>query len=250
MGMPIGYQDQYAAAYGGLNFMEFGPASGQAESVRVTPLRPPPGTLEALQARLLLFFTGTARESSQILARQRASTERSQADVLQALTTVRDMAYGLRDSLVRGDLDGFGQWLHAGWEQKKRFAAGVSNTAVDEAYALARAHGALGGKLTGAGGGGFMLLYCPPEHQAAVTQALAELGLRRMDFRFEEGGASVLLNAGLRLPALASDDGRPTTEDGPPGPANASSPARTQPHGRRPTHPASSEEPTPSQDSA
>jgi D-glycero-alpha-D-manno-heptose-7-phosphate kinase len=205
MGMPIGYQDQYAAAYGGLNFMEFGPAGGQgAAEVRVTPIRTPPGTLEALQANLLLFFTGTARESSKILARQRESTERSQAEVVGALTAVRDLAYGLRDSLARGDLDGFGQWLHAGWEHKKRFAAGISNAEIDDAYALAREHGALGGKIAGAGGGGFMMIYCPPGTQAAVTEALNQRGLRRMDFRFEEGGARVLLNAGLRLPALSA----------------------------------------------
>lgn len=210
MGMPIGYQDQYASAFGGLNFMEFGP-----EQTRVTPIRTPPGTLEALQANLLLFFTGTARESSKILSRQREATQRSQADVVQALTTVRDMAYGLRDSLVRGDLDGFGQWLHAGWEQKKRFAAGVSNTEIDEAYALARASGALGGKIAGAGGGGFMMIYCQPGRQAEVTQALGQRGLRRMDFRFEEGGARVLLNAGLRLPALTANDGHlgPTKDE-------------------------------------
>jgi hypothetical protein len=123
------------------------------------------------------------------------------------------MAYGLRDSLERGDLAGFGQWLHAGWEQKKRFATGVSNAEIDEAYALARANGALGGKIAGAGGGGFMMIYCQPGSQAAVTQALGQRGLRRMDFRFEEGGARVLLNAGLRLPALTTDDGRRTTDD-------------------------------------
>ncbi len=219
MGMPIGYQDQYASAFGGLNFMEFGPQAGQPQAPRVTPIRTPPGTLETLQANLLLFFTGTARESSKILSRQREATQRSQADVVQALTTVRDMAYGLRDSLERGDLAGFGQWLHAGWEQKKRFASGVSNPEIDEAYALARAHGALGGKIAGAGGGGFMMIYCQTGSQAAVTEALSQRGLRRMDFRFEEGGARVLLNAGLRLPAMSADDGplgpdeRQRTED-------------------------------------
>ncbi len=204
MGMPIGYQDQYASAFGGLNFMEF-----NAHETRVTPIRTPPGTLEALQANLLLFFTGASRESSQILSRQRESTERSQPDVVQALTSVRDMAYGLRDSLARGDLAGFGQWLHAGWEQKKHFAAGVTNPAIDEAYALARANGALGGKIAGAGGGGFMMIYCQAGTQSAVTQALAQQGLRRMDFRFEEGGARVLLNAGLRLPAMAAGQTEP-----------------------------------------
>ena len=95
MGMPIGYQDQYASAYGGLNFIEFmGP-----EDVRVTPIRTPPGTLEGLQRNLLLFFTGTARESSKILARQRDSTQQSQSDVLGALLAVRDLAHQLKDTL-------------------------------------------------------------------------------------------------------------------------------------------------------
>lgn len=201
MGMPIGYQDQYASAFGGLNFIEF-----SKEGVKVTPLRTPPGAVDALQRNLLLFFTGTARESSMILSRQRESTERSQADVLRALEAVRGMAYALRDTLARGDLAGFGECLHAGWEQKKRFAAGVSSPAIDAAYAAARAQGAVGGKIAGAGGGGFMMIYCRDGAQAAVTQALSERGLRRMDFRFEEGGARVLLNAGLRLPPVTAGD--------------------------------------------
>lgn len=194
MGMPIGYQDQFAAAFGGLNFMEF-----NADGAHVTPLRTPPGTLEKLQNNLLLFFTGTARESSKILSRQRASMEKNQADVLHALTSVRDMAYELRDTLQRGDVTGFGEILHAGWEHKKKFASGISNPEIDEAYETARVHGAVGGKIAGAGGGGFMMLYCNDGAQAAVTESLEARGLRRMDFRFEQGGARVLLNAGLRL---------------------------------------------------
>jgi D-glycero-alpha-D-manno-heptose-7-phosphate kinase len=198
MGMPIGYQDQYASAYGGLNFFEF-----TADGVRAEPIRTPPGVLATLQQNLLLFFTGTARESSKILSAQRANTERSQHDTLTALHAVRDMAHTLRDTLQRGDLAGFGECLHAGWEHKKRFAAGVTNPDIDAAYAAARAAGALGGKIAGAGGGGFMLIYCHDGAQAAVTQALDQRGLRRMDFRLEEGGARVLLNAGLRLPPIA-----------------------------------------------
>ncbi len=194
MGMPIGYQDQYAAAFGGLNFIEF-----DAGGAHVTPLHTPPGTLEKLQSNLLLFFTGAARESSKILSRQREATERSEAEVLHALTSVRDMAYELRDTLQRGDVAGFGDILHAGWEHKKKFASGISNPEIDKAYETARAHGALGGKITGAGGGGFMMLYCQDGAQAAVTEALEARGLRRMDFHFEQGGARVLLNAGLRL---------------------------------------------------
>jgi D-glycero-alpha-D-manno-heptose-7-phosphate kinase len=198
MGMPIGYQDQYASAFGGLNFFQF-----TAEGVKVEPIRTPPGVLATLQQNLLLFFTGTARESSKILSRQRDNTERSQNDTLNALHAVRDMAHAMRDTLQRGDLAGFGETLHAGWEHKKRFASGVTNPEIDAAYDAARAAGALGGKIAGAGGGGFMLIYCADGAQAAVTQALDARGLRRMDFRLEEGGARVLLNAGLRLPPIA-----------------------------------------------
>jgi D-glycero-alpha-D-manno-heptose-7-phosphate kinase len=194
MGMPIGYQDQYAAAFGGLNFMQFDKSGAQ-----VTPIRTPPGTRETLQSNLLLFFTGTARESARILSRQRAATEQNESAVVQALMAVRDLAYHLRETLERGDLTGFGELLHAGWEQKKKFAPGVSNPAIDEAYETARARGAIGGKIAGAGGGGFLMLYCRAGAQGAVTETLEAQGLRRMDFRFEEGGARVLLNAGLRL---------------------------------------------------
>ena len=210
MGMPIGYQDQYASAFGGLNFIEF-----KAEGTHVTPIRTPPGTLDQLQRNLLLFFTGTARESSKILSRQRENTERKQGDTVGALQTVRDLAYTLRDTLQRGDLAGFGQCLHAGWEQKKKFAAGVSNPEIDGAYDAARAAGAIGGKIAGAGGGGFMMIYCRDGAQTAVTEALSARGLRRMDYRFEEGGARVLLNAGLRLPPTAPSD-TPTSEPLPP----------------------------------
>jgi len=199
MGAPIGYQDQYAAAYGGLNFMEF-----SAEGTRVTPLHPPPGVLEKLQQNLLLFFTGTARESSRILARQRAAAEKREETVMQALLAARAMAYELRDALLRGGLSGFGERVHAGLELKKKFASGITNAAIDAAYEKARAHGAIGGKITGAGGGGFMMVYCSDGTQMAVTAALEAEGLRRMNFRFEEGGARVLLNAGLRLPETIS----------------------------------------------
>lgn len=194
MGMPIGYQDQYAAAFGGLNFIQF-----SAAGTTVTPVRTSPETLSDLQSNLLLFFTGTARESSKILAQQRASTERDDAAVLDALHAVRTLANEVRAALERGDLNAFGELLHVGWEHKQRFAPGVSNPAVDRAYQIARANGALGGKLAGAGGGGFLMLYCPSGKAGAVTAALEAEGLRRMDYRFEAGGARVLLNAGLRL---------------------------------------------------
>lgn len=195
LGMPIGYQDQFAAAFGGLNCIRFdvdGPTV-------VEPIRTPPGTLERLERNLLLFFTGQSRDSSNILARQRSATEQDDPRVLEALHAVSAMVAPMRACLEAGDLDRFGALLHEGWEHKKRFAAGVSNPQVDRLYELARSRGTLGGKLTGAGGGGFMMLYCADGTPEAVTTALEAEGLRRMGFVFESGGARVLLNAGLRV---------------------------------------------------
>ncbi len=195
LGMPIGYQDQFAAAFGGLNQICFQPDGRTA----VEPIRTPPGTLERLSRNLLLFFTGQSRDSTAILARQRKSTERDDPRVLEALHAVKAMVQPMRACLEAGDLERFGRLLHEGWENKKRFAWGVSNPEVDQFYELALRHGALGGKLAGAGGGGFMMLYCADGAQEAVTAALEAAGLRRMGFVFESGGARVLLNAGLRV---------------------------------------------------
>lgn len=193
--MPVGYQDQFAASFGGLNHMAFRPDGATV----VTPIHTPPNTLETLQRRLLLFFTGQARESTAILSRQRSATEQDDPRVMEALRAVRNMVEPMRVCLEAGDLDQFGALLHEGWENKKRFAAGISNPKVDHIYETARAHGALGGKLAGAGGGGFMMVYCREGAQESVTRALEAEGLRRMDYSFESGGARVLLNAGLRL---------------------------------------------------
>ena len=195
LGLPIGYQDQFAAAYGGLNCIRF----ERDGRTNVEPIHTPPGTLERLERNLLLFFTGQSRDSSDILARQRTSIERADPQVLDALHAVNAMVSPVRASLETGDLDGFGRLLHEGWVNKKRFASGVSNPQVDHLYQVALSQGALGGKLTGAGGGGFIMLYCADGSAEAVTAALEAEGLRRMGFVFESGGARVLLNAGLRV---------------------------------------------------
>jgi D-glycero-alpha-D-manno-heptose-7-phosphate kinase len=201
---PIGKQDQYAAAYGGLNWIEF-----TASGVCVERLQLASEVTRRLERRLMLFFTGASRSASEILARQSASSQRQEPQVLQALHGVKAMAYDVRRAFERGDLDTFGEMLHANWEQKKRFAHGVSNPDIDEAYEVARRAGALGGKITGAGGGGFLMLYCEPDHQDKVTMALAARGLQRMDFRFERQGARVLMNAGLQLSRLNSKQDTP-----------------------------------------
>ncbi len=194
LGMPIGKQDQYAAAYGGLNQFIF-----NCRDVEVRPLHLPAETLRCLESGLLLFYTGAARDSTVILEEQRRSSEEGHRDVIEALHAVKAMASEVKDCLERGDLRRFGELLDQNWQNKKRFASGVTTPLIDECYDLALRNGALGGKITGAGGGGFLMLYCEEPNQARVTEALEERGLRRMDFRFESGGAQILINTGLRI---------------------------------------------------
>ena len=209
LGQPIGKQDQYAAAFGGLNFITF-----TRDGVTVEPLRVSHETWHRLQENLLLFFTGSARGAANILSQQKKATQHKDPQVIQALHHVKEMAIQVKECFERGDLQRFGQLLHENWMQKKRFAKGVSNPFIDRCYDLALEHGALGGKITGAGGGGFLMLYCEPEHQPAVTQALEVEGLKRMSFRFETTGARVLMNAGLRLQVDKLENGRGRMEGG------------------------------------
>lgn len=184
--MPIGKQDQYASAFGGLNAIEF-----TAGSVRVEPLNLPPDTITALSSRLLLFSTGRTRDSAAILREQRAST-RSDHQVIASLHRIKSLAGEMRRALIGEDLDQFGRLLDLGWQEKKRLSTRVSSTAIDQWYSAAREAGALGGKIAGAGGGGFLLLYCPAGRQQPVRAAMARLGLPAFTFDFDYGGAQVL----------------------------------------------------------
>lgn len=194
LSMPMGKQDQYAAAFGGLNFITF-----TQEGVTVKRLNLALETQRRLERNLLLFFTGSSRDSAKILKEQRGSTEKDDPQVIAALHAVKEMALEVKASFEQGDLRRFGELLHLNWQHKKRFASGISNPLIDDCYTLALANGAIGGKITGAGGGGFLMLYCEPEYQARVTEMLGGKGLMRMNFRFERDGARILLNAGLRL---------------------------------------------------
>jgi D-glycero-alpha-D-manno-heptose-7-phosphate kinase len=194
MGEPIGKQDQFAAAFGGLNLIQF-----SSDGVTVEPIRIAAETRRELERNTLLFFTGSTRAASSILHAQKKSSEQNDPRVLDALHLVKAMAFEAKEYLERGDLTGFGALLDRAWQNKKKFARGVSNPLIDECYDLALQNGAGGGKVTGAGGGGFLMIYCEPSQHAAVTQALEAKGLKRMDFRFETEGARVLVNAGLRI---------------------------------------------------
>ena len=189
MGMPIGKQDQYASAFGGLNKITFA-----REGVTVEPLKIAPDVLKTLEQRLMLFFNGSSRESTSILKYQRKSTEDRDESVLSALHNIKQVAVEVQTCLERGDLDEFAHLLDYSWREKRRLAPGLSTGFIDECYSLALEHGASAGKITGAGGGGFLLLYCHEEAQEAVTEALEERGLKRMNFHFDQQGATVVLN--------------------------------------------------------
>jgi D-glycero-alpha-D-manno-heptose-7-phosphate kinase len=184
LGKPIGVQDQYIAAYGGLRFMEFTP-NGQIRCERIK--------LEAdlerrLDESLLLFFTGVTRRADTILDEQK----RNIGDRLAILQTMKQMAYMARDELRIGNLDAIGALLHESWELKKQLASQISNGAIDEMYQAARRAGAIGGKIAGAGGGGFLLLYCSLGKQEAVRTALRQL--RELPFKLEQDGSKVIFN--------------------------------------------------------
>ena len=207
MGMPIGKQDQYASAFGGLNKITF-----TSQGVTVEPVKIAPDIRRTLERRLMLFFTGSSRESTSILKHQRKSTQDQDESVLKALHNIKQVAVDVQVCLERGDLDEFARLLHYSWQEKRRLAPGLSTGFIDECYTLALEHGASAGKITGAGGGGFLLIYCHEESQEAVTRALEERGLKRMNFRFDHQGATVVLNVASFSPHWVAPYGESETQ--------------------------------------
>lgn len=187
--MPIGRQDQYASAFGGVNAIHFSQGS-----VRVEKLDLPNGSLERLQQETMLFYTGAVHDSSVILRDQKARMTDPKRSNIQHLHAIRQAAEMMRDALCHGDVDKVGPLMHESWEAKKRLSDGITNQAIDDAYCVACQAGAVGGKIAGAGGGGFMVLICPQHRQAAVEAAMHVKGLVRADFNFDFAGARVLMN--------------------------------------------------------
>ena len=181
---PIGKQDQYAAAYGGINLIEFEPHGG----VTVQPLLLPQSTLSELESNLMLFYTGYHRAARDMLSQQVVALESDNMAISRVQKLV-ELCYDMRDLLLQGDLDVFGQALHRGWEIKRRIGTQVSTAPIDDIYERARDAGAIGGKLAGAGGGGFLLLYCPKAAQDRVRHALNSL--QSLEFRFDWAGARI-----------------------------------------------------------
>jgi D-glycero-alpha-D-manno-heptose-7-phosphate kinase len=184
---PVGKQDQYIAAYGGVTCLTFNPDG----SVNAEPLRIGMDALFNLEDNLLLFFTGFSRTAGSILADQKKRSETHDASMIQNLHQVKELGFRSRDALARGDVAGFGTLMDEQWAQKKRRSGGMSNPQIDEWYELARKSGALGGKLVGAGGGGFLLFYS--EDHRRLRAAMANAGLEEVRFRFDFEGTKVLL---------------------------------------------------------
>jgi D-glycero-alpha-D-manno-heptose-7-phosphate kinase len=186
LGKPIGRQDQYAVALGGFNFVEFVKGTG---GVRVEPMVCPPHTLERLHRSLMLLYTGRERAASDVLNGQRTAIVEGRAT--QALGMMRDLAFELRERLGHGDVDAVGPLLDRNWRLKRSLTDGISDDRVDAWYGAALDAGATGGKLLGAGAGGFLLLFAPPERQAAVRASLGDL--REVPFCFASRGTQITL---------------------------------------------------------
>ncbi len=190
LGKPIGKQDEYAAAFGGLNYISF----HRDGSVQIEPLELEASVITELRQNLMLFFTGSAHHSWTILREQEQSTKSGSGLSLAALHAIFVLADQMRRALLDGHLYRFGMLIDEAWQAKKRVSDKISTSRIDDLYRIAKENGALGGKITGAGGGGFLLLYCERPNQEAVRSVFAAEGLREMEFEFDSQGAQVIVN--------------------------------------------------------
>jgi D-glycero-alpha-D-manno-heptose-7-phosphate kinase len=187
LGEPIGKQDQFIAAFGGITCLTF----HKDHRVSVQPLRVSPRTMYELEDNLLLFFTGFNRAAGSILEEQQRRSRAGDADLLRNLDEVKLLGYRSQEALESGDLVRFGELLDEQWEHKKRRSGAASNPQIDAWYSLAMKNGAIGGKLVGAGGGGFLMFYAAD--RGRLRQAMAEAGLEEVRFRFDFEGTKVVL---------------------------------------------------------
>jgi D-glycero-alpha-D-manno-heptose-7-phosphate kinase len=183
LGIKGGRQDQYASTFGGFNFIEL-----YGDHVVVNPLRVAPDVILELEHNLLLCYTGTTRQSDHIIEDQTARFEHGQTDAVEGLRAQKELATEMKNALLQRRLGDFGALLDTAWEAKKRLSERISTDRIEELYEEARRAGALGGKVTGAGGGGYLLLYCRYDHKHDVARRLRELGATVDDFAFDEAG--------------------------------------------------------------
>ena len=184
LGAPIGKQDQYAAAFGGLNFITF----HKDDTVSVEPVITKGSTLKELQDHLVMFYTGITHDANKILAQQKENIA-AKTDKVKNLICMCELARSMKASLENNEIADFGNIMHESWMKKRELAGSISNARIDELYECAMQYGATGGKLLGAGGGGFLLFYCPKEKQPLLRE---KLRLKPFPFAFEHDGSSVV----------------------------------------------------------
>lgn len=189
-GHPVGKHDHYLASFGGITCLEIA-TDGR---VKVTPLDISITTTENLRNSILLFFTGITRRSSDILEAQKRDTQAGDPAVLESLHRTKELGYRIKEALEQGDLGRFGLLLDEHWQNKKRRSGKISDPKLDGWYELAKKNGALGGKIMGAGGGGFFMFCCPNNHKGKLRQVLGQAGLREVPFDFDFEGAKILVN--------------------------------------------------------
>lgn len=189
-GHPVGKQDHYIASLGGVICLDIAP-DGRVE---VSKVNLSDDTLDEFRSTVLLFYTGLTRRSSEILQEQSTDTEQSDREVLTSLHGTKEIGIAIKGALESGRVDEFGRLLHEHWELKKRRSTKISDSRLNSWYSIARESGARGGKVIGAGGGGFFMFQCPVERKADLRAALSEEGLREMRYDFDFRGAKVLVN--------------------------------------------------------
>jgi D-glycero-alpha-D-manno-heptose-7-phosphate kinase len=186
---PIGKQDQYVAAFGGINSYEISPEG----KVRVEPLRISNNAEAELENNIMLFYTGITRDASKILGRIKKDEENGSSRVLETMHRIKEIGYEVRDAIQSGDLDRFGELLDVHWQTKKNLSSDVSNSRIDALYEIAKRNGAIGAKIMGAGGGGFLMLYAD-SGKKRLRDAMMQEGMKEVRFRFDYEGSKVSLN--------------------------------------------------------
>jgi len=195
---PIGKQDQYMASFGGLTALDIKPDG----RVAVTRLELETDLVEALEHNILMFYTNEMRDATTILKKQDEAARKKDPTVITSLREIKDIGLEIRDAISKGNLRHFGELLDAHWQTKKRLSESISNPQIDGWYELAKQNGAVGGKISGAGGGGFLMLYCD-ESKARLRERMRGAGLRELKFRFDFEGSKVVFDAVSRDGRLA-----------------------------------------------
>ena len=206
---PIGKQDQYMAAFGGLTALDIAPDG----SVCLTRLDLDLDLLESLEHNILMFFTNEMRDATAILKKQDEATRTKDGTVVKSLREIKDIGREISEAISKGNLRRFGELLDVHWQSKKQLSKGISNPQIDTWYELAKRNGAIGGKISGAGGGGFLMLYCE-ENKARLRGAMRAAGLRELKFRFDFEGSKVVFDVVSRDGRLAHNHRRNNYENG------------------------------------